>query len=395
MFYVPQIRDDDCGFACLKMLLANLNDDKNYLYLPQNEKHGLYSYDDLDKIANRYGLTLEGFKATDKEVLLNVDRLPCIATINLGGNAAHAVLLYRVSKYRVLYLDPREGKKSCSLKKFLNFWDGTILVPGTFEKQACPVKEEKALNSSQHAWYTFMQACTGICALLGVYFIGVNVYVFIPIILFSLAAVFELITKAYSLSLMKKIDAYFDSNVHIKDRKYKVTLWRFEKYKKSLLASPLSFLLALVVSFSLMLIIIQNDEKNFFLIVSAILASVTEAILYRPLIKKEVNHIAYLEDDLDSSKDDNMYKEKVARIHQKAYRLGLIEVSKNCIGIALFIAIAIVLVAGKHIVSFPHVVFYFSLQYALYRSLDKIMVFPDEITNFRKAKVEFNNCLHQ
>lgn len=395
MFYVPQIRDDDCGFACLKMLLANLYNDRNYLYLPQNEKHGRYSYADLGKIANRYGLFLDGFKLSDKNALPNADRSLFIATINIGGSAAHAVLVYRVNKRRVKYLDPREGKKTTSLKTFLKIWDGTMLVAGTHQRQFCPYKEEKVLKVAQHVWYTFLQVCTGISALLGVYFIGVDVYVFIPIILFSLAAVFELITKAYSLSLMKKIDAYFDSHIHIKDKKYKQTLWRFETYKKSLLASPLSFLLAIVVCFSLMLIVIQNDEKNYFLIASAFIASVTEAVLYRPLIKKEVSRIAFLEDDLDSSLDDKMYKEKVARIHQKAYRVGLIEVSKNCIGISLFVAIAIVLMAGKFIVSFPHVVFYFALQYALYRAFNKILIFPDEIANFKKAKVEFNNCLHQ
>ena len=32
MFYIPQIKKDDCGFACLKMVLANINKDKNYLF---------------------------------------------------------------------------------------------------------------------------------------------------------------------------------------------------------------------------------------------------------------------------------------------------------------------------------------------------------------------------
>ena len=144
-----------------------------------------------------------------------------------------------------------------------------------------------------------------------------------------------------------------------------------------------------------MLIILQNDVKNYILIVTSFIASVTEALLYRPIVKKEVNHIAYLEDDLDSSKNDEMYKTKVARIHRKAYKVGMVEISKNCIGISLFIAIAIVLMAGKSIVSFPFVVFYFALQMALYHSFEKILVYPEEFTNFKKAKVEFNNCLHQ
>ena len=156
------------------------------------------------------------------------------------------------------------------------------------------ILQKQVLKHLQKSNFTFLQILTGVCALSGVYFIGVDVYVFIPIILFSLATVFELLTKAYSLSLMKKIDAYFFENVHVKDKKYKQTLWRFERYKKNLLASPLSFLLALIVCFSLMLIILQNDVKNYILIVTSFIASVTEALLYRPIVKKEVNHIAYL-----------------------------------------------------------------------------------------------------
>ena len=39
-YFCYQLQDDDCGFACLKMLLANINNDKNYLYL-QNYKDNL------------------------------------------------------------------------------------------------------------------------------------------------------------------------------------------------------------------------------------------------------------------------------------------------------------------------------------------------------------------
>ena len=395
MFYVPQIQEDDCGFASLKMMLANIYDDRNYLYLPQDENHGRYSYEDLKAIAEQYGLSVEGYKINKKETLPENEHYPFIATIDLGGNSAHAVLVYAVNHRHVSYLDPNIGKKKCGLAKFISMWDGTMLIPGTYIKQPCPVKEQKIIKPKEHAMFTLLQILTGICALLGVYFIGVNVYVFIPIILFSLSAIFELFTKAYSFSLMKKIDSYFLTNVQVKDKKYKQTLGRFEKYKKSLLASPLDFLLALIICFSLLLIILQNDTKNYILLVTSFVASVTEALLYRPFLKREVTRIAYLEDELDSSKDDEAYKSKVARIHQKAYHVGLLEISKNCIGISLFIAIAIVLMAGKNIVSFPYVVFYSALQMGLYHSFMKILVFPDEFSKFQKAKVEFNNCLHQ
>lgn len=395
MFYVPQIQNDDCGFACLKMLLANIHDDRNYLYLPQDEEHGLYSYDDLVNIASLYGVTLEGYRISNKGEVTSNTSYPFIATIEVGEASPHAVMIYRIKHKRVYYLDPSQGRCSLPLKKFLSIWDGTMLLIIDYEKQPCPFHEEKILKNSQHIYFCLMQLLVGIAVVLGVYFIGGDVYVFIPIIFFSLAVIFELLTKVYSLSLMKKIDSYFFSNVHVRGKKYKSTLIRFERYKKGLLASPLSLLLSFLVAFCLMMVVVQNDSHNIVLIISSFLVAASEVLLYRPLIQKEIIDISHRENALDNCQDDDTYKEKVGIIHQKAYRIGLIEISKNCIGLALFIATAIIIVAGQHLASFPHVVFYFAIQLALYHSYHKMFSYPDDFKDLQKAKVEINNCLHQ
>ena len=36
MYFIKQIDNHDCGFASLKMLLANIYKDKRYLYLKQD-----------------------------------------------------------------------------------------------------------------------------------------------------------------------------------------------------------------------------------------------------------------------------------------------------------------------------------------------------------------------
>ena len=33
-YYVPQIKNDDCGFACLKMMIANLYQKEEALFIP-------------------------------------------------------------------------------------------------------------------------------------------------------------------------------------------------------------------------------------------------------------------------------------------------------------------------------------------------------------------------
>ena len=57
MFYfIPQIGQSDCGFACLKMLIAHLYDNQDALYLKQDENHGPYSFKELKDIGELYGV---------------------------------------------------------------------------------------------------------------------------------------------------------------------------------------------------------------------------------------------------------------------------------------------------------------------------------------------------
>jgi hypothetical protein len=76
MFYISQMKQDDCGFASLKMLLANIYKNEDYLYLKQTEEHGPYNYFELIDIEKDYGLILSGCKATQKEEFPEFDEYP-------------------------------------------------------------------------------------------------------------------------------------------------------------------------------------------------------------------------------------------------------------------------------------------------------------------------------
>ena len=78
MYYVPQIQKDDCGYACVKMLLANVQKDKNFLFLPQDENHGPYSYQDLIDIAKGHGIILNGYTVEDKSTIKEHKKFPML-----------------------------------------------------------------------------------------------------------------------------------------------------------------------------------------------------------------------------------------------------------------------------------------------------------------------------
>ena len=56
-----QGNDHDCGFAALKMLLANKVHNKSYLYIKKPSKKKDYTFQDLIRIAKSYGFVLSSF----------------------------------------------------------------------------------------------------------------------------------------------------------------------------------------------------------------------------------------------------------------------------------------------------------------------------------------------
>ena len=394
MYFVPQILNDDCGFAALKMLLAKVHKDRNYLFLPQDENHGPYSLLELKTIAEKYGVTLNGYEAK-REDFKHHKKFPFIAIVTTKVGGAHAVVVEKISLGSVYYLDPSEGRKEVTIKGFLNIWDGEMMQVDNLTYVPCLYKENKPIPKSGQVITTLMQLCACACIALGVYFIDVNVYMFIPIILFALAMVFEIFIKSYSISLLKKADIYFFSQVEVKDNRYLETLKRYEKYKAGLLATPLQFIMSLCIAFGLMLITLYNDMKNILLILVPFIASILENALVRPYIADGAKLLSKDEQELDNSVDEDDYKVRVYNLHTKAYKLGMVEMSKQYVGIALFIITAILTMRIVGVVSFPYIIFYSCIEAAIYRALSMALEYPEKNRDMLKAKVAINNCLHQ
>ena len=60
--FIKQLKDNDCAFASLKMLLAYYSKNKEYLYLKQDLDVEDYSLRDVIQIAKRYGVEIQGVK---------------------------------------------------------------------------------------------------------------------------------------------------------------------------------------------------------------------------------------------------------------------------------------------------------------------------------------------
>jgi len=240
MYFINQIVNDDCAFASLKILLANLKRNENYLYLKQDEKHGSFSYLELIDIAKHYGTELIGFKVDEKEELRHADIFPMILTIKVNENS-HAVCLMAINKKYATLLDPSSGKVKIKITKLFEIWDGTgLLIKEEKECKENPVTPiKKARNNVLDYIFQFLAGASFLFGLVTMSYENFTLFSFISI---GVAVIFEALSRLIKIREMKRFDkniSYFIEKIEPKNLDHFIV--RKEKYKESIFSNKNNF----------------------------------------------------------------------------------------------------------------------------------------------------------
>ena len=394
MFYIPQIQKDDCGFACLKMVLANINKDKNYLFLPQDEAHGSYSYSDLVELGYEQGINFTAFEIQNKEELSNCSNFPLILTIELKNGAKHAVVITKIKFKKVYYLDPRKGSGSLSLKKFIDIWDGTGLMVESFEKRSCPIKQVSPLKVTTSILLGFVQVLVAACAAVGVYFVKDGTPIYVPAIFLSVAIILELLMKALCFNIMKKLDQFFFSEKNLPLKGYREYLTRFENYKRIALSSPINLILLFVILIGLSAVVLLNDIRNIMLVLMPIAIATFEWLVVAPALKNKSEEVNELEEDLDNAENDEELQNKARILHSKAYSYSYIKMACSYLYAGLLVLTALLTMRLCGLSSFPYIIFYSCISVAILRTLQDLFSYNEKIEEFNVVKVKISNSIN-
>ena len=394
MFYIPQIQKDDCGFACLKMVLANLNKDKNYLFLPQDESHGAYSYNDLLEIGKTHGINFIAFEANNKEELNSCSSFPLIASLELKNGAKHAVVVTKVKWKRVYYLDPRKGAVCLPIKKFIQIWDGTGLMTESFEKKPCEYKQPAPIKLGISIGLGIIQVVVAALTAVGIYFVKDGTPIYIPAAFLIAAILIELLMKALTYQLMKKLDQFFFSDSNLPLKGYREYLTRFENYKKLALSTPMNLILLFVILLGLSAVVLLNDIRNAMLVLAPIVIAVFEWLVITPMLKAKNGEIIELEENLDNADDGQDLQSKVKVLHDKAYNYSYVKLACAYLYAGIIVLVALLTMRLCGLSSLPFVIFYACISVAILRTLQDLFSFGDRIEEFNVVKVKISNSIN-
>ena len=384
MFFISQTGTNDCAFTCLKILLANYHQDKNYLFLPC--KDGPYNYKEIKEIASKHHMEMIAVKIKEESELFKSKDFPIIITLQTPSGARHSVLLLKVTSRYAKVFDPELGKRKIPLEMFLEQWDNTALViqkHAHHEKAKCEQKVSDFIDKKDKYTLPIWQLLSGISLLMGVYFVNKESYFYIPVIFFAMFLVFEIIFRKNLINALKRMDEnYFSYEMVVNKEKYNEVYRVYEKYRYTALTIIPNLIYTLLISVAIISLLVMNGLVNIVYISLSLVVAIVHAVFYKPYFQTKSNEIAHQEKEIIDANNQFQFKSAIDKAHESSYMLALGGNLFSYLEIAVLLMAAITIMSVSHIVNVIYILFYLCVSVYLKDNFIKMFEYSSGVDDF-------------
>ena len=394
-YFIPQMDSSDCGFACLKMMIARLYENEKALYIKQDEHHGAYNFLELVDKASNYGITLEGVEIEQKEEIKSI-KLPFIALIKKKNDLFHYVLVTKVKFGTIYYSDPDEGESFCTKKGFFSIWTGTSLIIKDFKKEDGLIftSDDVCKNNKSFA-VALLQIFTSLFLATGIYFIDEKTKIFVPLLFLLFALISEIILRIVLIKKMEKFDDDFMTGLNIERRDFYRFYVRLEDYKKKSIINSMNVIFSFIIIIFLSVVVLLNNIYNVFLILIPLLLSIIDIRFVRNSIKSKDELISIEENEIRTLKNIDTFKSQVNKLHLRGYKLAKITLLKKYIYLAILMVVALLTTVFNETFSLPYVIFYFAIGYMIFEQFENFMLYPHKEKERLRSKAKLYNITNR
>ncbi len=370
-YYIKQIGNKDCGFTSLKILLANIHKDKNYLFYPEFEKEYSLSLKNIIDIAKKENVILEGFDYQKKEKLFEEKAGYSLAILE-NGSKLHMVFIKKISKNYVIILDPEFGRIRYSKKEFLNLWNGQILVMKSFLKKKLNYKKRQN-NFIYNLFFVFLVIVSHLLLLISLYFVRSNNNFLMPLLIFLLYLLFNLLIENILINSMFKFDKKIKLILNNRENdKYKTYL-DLQNYKVNYLPRSIQITNLIMTFISSSFILGINSYLNLFAILGILFLKIIFTLSLNNFKKKKKIELSILEFNFKNNK--NFDSKKYDLINKNSYMVLRIEEVSKIITIGIIFFITILLTSFQKSITLNFLLFHFFAFLFINDNLDKIFSF--------------------
>ena len=390
MYFISQVGQHDCAFACLKMLLANYHHDKNYLFLQAEDRP--YSFKDLREIAATHHMDVSGVRIEGSRELERSKYYPFIVTLEKRKGVKHSVLVLGVSRKYVKIFDPETGKRKIPNEIFYNQWDRKALVVNKekgYQKIKCDVQINDFIDKKDKITIPIWQLISSTSLVVGMYFINANSYFFLPVIFFALFIVFEIMFRKNLISAMQRMDDnIFNYKIKAEGEQYYDFFKVMEKYRYVALSIIPNLLYTILIAIFVTLVLVMNSSLNVVYIFLSLLIAIIHVYVYLPYEKNKSEEIAEQESQITEVQNQFQFRSVVNAAHSSCYRLGLFKNALTYVEVAVLLMSIITVMSLSHVVSIIYVIFYLCISVYLKDNFIRLLQYSEQSEEYNNQLVK-------
>ena len=378
-----QGNDRDCGFASLRMMMANKSHNKSYLYLEKPQKKKDYTFYDLIRYAKRYGFVLSSYQMPVDDV----KDIPKQTVVMLKGN--HLVYLKRVGKRRVYYQDPNTGKESMSIKEFENTWTG-LIVECVNTQYVLKIKRKKERMTP--VWMDVLHAGLIVTVfsflMLGFYLLKDDSSIILTMVFLLLFGLSQLVENWYIIKELKFFDNKFIPKFFAKKRNHNFKQYSFYlefKSKYFISGKDLASNIILITAFSILLCI--NDFRNVFVFLILLMVKMLDSFLFSKSERGQEKQIENIEAVAFMS--ETMVIRNLQHANTLATRSALIGSLKRIIYLFICLCLAIGMMVFSDLTSTNFVITHLGIYFLMSEAFGGVISFLSSARDRKQKEARF------
>lgn len=380
-YYIKQIKKNDCGYTSIKMYLASLSKNKDFLFMQDSKIENL-SILELIELLNKYNVEAKAYKNVSKKIIKKIREE--FLLINKNENSYHCVMVKKVIFNNLLIYDPEKGIYWMKMKDIIN--EESIVIFRINKKTKINNYSNGLNKLFSYKIYNLFIVITTFLALFslifGLYLMNNNMIVQ-TLILLTLYVLLTLLSQFLTNKLNKikinKINKYL--------------LKTHDKIGKNLIESNLNyvlkstnlistFLINIVSFIFLITLIVLNNYKNLLFIFLMIVYFIISRQILNKKITKTKERLNKLENNLNNCNHIkyDMVNVQISSESNKLFKL--LSINKY-LDIFYSLIISLSICYFSETLNFISLVFYYILFSTIIKLLDGIIKFNEENNNVK------------
>jgi len=315
MIYLTQTSSNNCGDVALRHLLMLAYHCDKYLLIKQILPTNASMYD-IKVAAQKYGLTLSGYRINDGKLLREL-KFPCIALIAIGDKKHYIVISkYIFGRYKVFNGVSSPISVTTDDPLFIHPFE--VLIIDSVSRHR--TMSNGLFNaSSRHRFTNIIVHLLSACTLIsGLYLINVQSQFEWPLSLFVLSAVLYLIEQSIIDRRMKSFDSQAQN--HLDKVRTRQDLFDLFVLKTHMIKRPLEIINYVLISALASALLLIDRIEQILPIAFVIILTIAYCYLDKRLTSRSIDLLN--ETELSFFNDDNDRKYLFNNINRLSYRIS-------------------------------------------------------------------------